>query len=179
MSLIGLGIIALAGPGFMYYVDRVQYLHMLENRSILELLASDIPDVSDDPTGMRYVDLHSEWCASKPFLSRCVMSRDRVAGNIEKLLNDNRCYSSAAFNALRVWSRGSEDGTRITYTGMRLRELIREHEMATDEALKFVMMPDGRVCANNHQFKRILESLKVWLNAEIQSKYGWGSFQPI
>lgn len=175
MSFIGLGIIALAGPGFMYYVDRVQYLHMIENRSILELLASDIPDLSDDPT--RYVDLHTEWCSSKPFLSRCVMSRDRVAGQIEKLLNDNRCYSSAVFNALRVWSRG--DDTRITYTGMRLRELIREHEMATTEAFKFVIMPDGRVCANNQQFKRILESLIVWLNAEIQSKYGWGSFQPI
>lgn len=173
MSLVPLGILAMVGFTILHISDRSEYLRMVELRSIIEMVASDIPDLQDENKWKDFFELHKKRCASKSFRSRCVMSPEAASESIQRLLKDARCFPRRVFDGLRM----ADPNEAKTILHACWRDLIIEDESENGE--KFVELPDARVCANNIQFKRVLEINIQFVDAEIYSRFSWGYFQPV
>jgi hypothetical protein len=173
MSLVPLGVLAMVGFTVLYYSDRAEYLRMVELRAIIEMVANDVPDIQDENKWKDFSERHRMSCASKSFRSRCVLSHAAASESIQRLLIDARCFPRRVFDRLRM----ADPNEASTILHACWRDLVIENESENGE--KFVVMPDARVCANNIQFKRVLESNIQFVDAEIYSRFSWGYFQPV
>lgn len=138
----------------------------LETISVLELIASDVPEVTET-VGEKYKISHRGRCQTGEIM--CVFPARLVNDLIAVTLTRGRCVSHNEYQFLMNMHRRNLNRRMHPREAVWV-ELIREQNEIPNTP-SFIDMPSGGKCANKDQFVRLMEAEIKHLKWEHQQNY--------